>query len=119
MKSYLNNGFGRWTAETRSAEVLIRVAGIMISGVNEKTENGLGYIIRSPFWNNGYVTEAAAVILCVELDSIGLSRIVANIPHDHSSPAGVAKKTVMKKEFEFINKRNRDILTYLYAINKD
>ena len=65
------------------------------------------------------MTEAAAVILCVELDSIGLSRIVANIPHDHSSSAGVAKKTVMKKEFEFINKRNRDILTYLYAINKD
>ena len=47
-----------------------------------------------------------------------MKRIVANMSHDHYSSIKVAEKLGMTKEKEFINKRNRNILTYLYTKEK-
>jgi [ribosomal protein S5]-alanine N-acetyltransferase len=114
MTSYAENGFGRFAVLLKQTGELIGDAGILKSEINGKIENDLGYIIYHPFWNNGYATEAAEAILRRGLDSIGLRRIAANIAFDNIPSQRIAEKIGMKKESEFKNKRNRNILTFLY-----
>jgi RimJ/RimL family protein N-acetyltransferase len=118
MKSYIENGFGRYAVLLKHAGELIGDAGILKSEINGKTENDLGYIIHHSFWNNGYATEASGAILLRGLGSIGLRRIAANMACNHRASAHVAEKIGMKKELEFINNRNRNLPTFLYSIEK-
>jgi len=118
LNSYKKKGFGRCAVVLRETGELIGDAGILKSEINGKTENDLGYIIHYPFWNNGYGTEAAGAILARSLDSVGLRRIVSNMAYNHHASARVAEKIGMKKELEFINRRNRGLLTFLYSVVK-
>ena len=118
IESCNKNGFGRFALIKKTTGEFIGTAGIMISEVNGKNENDLGYIIYFPFWNSGYATEAAGAILCWGIDSIGLARISANMAVDNTASARVAQKIGMTIETEFLNRRNRDKLTFLYSLSK-
>ncbi len=84
--------------------------------MNGKEEVDLGYIIHADHWRKGYAIEAASAILQYGME-IKIPRIVANMGHDNIASQRVAARLGMIKELEFINARNRDILTYLYVFN--
>ncbi|WP_442601200.1 hypothetical protein [Paenibacillus sp. KN14-4R] len=52
------------------------------------------------------------------LDVLQLDSICANMPHNHTVSRRIAEKIGMQLEAEFVNKRNRDILTNLYRKNR-
>lgn len=97
---------------------LIGDCGIMLSEVDGTPEYDLGYIIYAPWWGRGYGFEAAEAWLAYGIDRLGLSRICANMPHDHSASERVALKLGMRFERRFRNSRNRDIETKLYCYQK-
>ncbi len=117
IKSYRENQFGRFAVELKESGKLIGDCGILLSEVDGKQENDLGYIIHSDYWGRGYGTEAAQACLDFGFNKLGLTRIAANMASDNTASIRVAEKIGMIKEKEYLNKRNRNILTYLFAIN--
>ena len=116
-KSYRENQFGRFAVELKESGKLIGDCGILLSELDGKQENDLGYIIHGNYWGRGYGTEAARASLDYAFKKLGLSRIAANMDVNNLASIKVAEKIGMKKEKEYLNKRNRNLLTYLYAIH--
>lgn len=75
---------------------LIGAIGLGIEQEHRRAE--LGYWIGSPFWNRGYASEAAAAMLKLGFENLGLHRIHAN--HFTRNPASgrVLRKIGMKLE---------------------
>lgn len=115
IERYKNLGFGRWSLVIKKTEQVIGDCGLMISEIDGKEENDLGYIIHHKFWRNGYAYEAAEACKHYAFKNLGLERLCANMPFNHTGSERVAQKLGMVKEKEFLNKRNRNILTYLYS----
>jgi [ribosomal protein S5]-alanine N-acetyltransferase len=114
--SYSTNGFGRYAAIHKGTNTQIGDVGMMRSPVKGKEEVDLGYIIHADHWRKGYAIEAASAVLRFGTEK-KLPRIVANMAHDNIASQRVAERLGMIKELEFINPRNRDILTYLFVFN--
>lgn len=119
MQSYLQNGFGRWAVILKKTGELIGDCGIHTSEVDGHQEISLGYIIDKKHWNKGYATEASLKCMEYAFAALYIERLVATMSHDNLSSIKVAEKIGMKKEKEYYNRRNRNILTYVYSIDKD
>ena len=91
----------------------------MRQGIDGVLEYDLGYIIHCKYWRRGFALEAARACLAFGLKEKGLERICANMPFDHIASMRIAERIGMTREKEFINKGNRDILTYLYAAHRE
>lgn len=113
--SYKEHGFGRWAVVERGSGALIGTCGILLLEVAGVVEHDLGYIIHHPYWNHGYATEIAGAAKEYATNSLGIRRLVANMATDNTSSRRVAEKIGMRLETTFINPRNRDLPTYLYA----
>lgn len=115
MTMFAQHGFSRMPLIERASGAIIGDCGLMLAQVNNQTEHDLGYIIQHQYWRQGYASEAAQAWLDYSIDTLGVTRIVANMPHDHHGSRRVAERLGMHKQTEFHNQRNRDILTYLYV----
>jgi len=115
MKSFSENGFGRFPLMLRSSGELIGDTGIMLSNVDGKSVHDLGYIIFSKFWGMGFATEAALKIMNHAFDSSGIKELSANMAYNNFPSIRVAEKIGMKKERKFFNKKNMGMLTYFYS----
>jgi [ribosomal protein S5]-alanine N-acetyltransferase len=114
--SFLATGLGRMLIELRDGGAPIGDCGIVESEINGQREFDLGYIIHHPYWRLGYGVECARACLEYGIHTLGLRRIVANMAHDHTGSARVAERLGMRREASFYNPRNRNSLTYVYAI---
>jgi RimJ/RimL family protein N-acetyltransferase len=74
----------------RSTAELIGSIGLVINKKHEKAE--LGYWIGKPYWNKGYATEAAGVMLKFGFEDLELGRI-----HAHYFARNPASGKVMEK----------------------
>ncbi|HJZ50488.1 MAG TPA: GNAT family N-acetyltransferase [Roseiflexaceae bacterium] len=115
--SFPATGLGRMLIELRESGAPIGDCGIVEAEINGRREYDLGYIIHHPYWRQGFGVECARACLDYGIHTLGLKRIVANMPHDHIASALVAERLGMRRETTFHNPRNRNILTYLYAID--
>ena len=116
IRRYEELAFGRWAIILKETGELIGDCGIMVSELAGKQEKDLGYIIHHPHWGNGLAFEAADGCSKYAFNNLGIKRLCANMAFDHIASRRVAEKIGMKKEREFYNNRNRNILTYLYSI---
>lgn len=112
------DGIGRCGVFLKETGELIGDAGIVNQLLDSKPEYDLGYIIHAKYWGYGYGGKAAAEIMRYGFEELRLPRLCANMPVDHISSRKVAEKLGMQLEKEFINTRNRDVLTCLYSKNK-
>ena len=114
--SYAAHGYGRWAAIDRASGAQIGDVGLMKAQVNGRDEIDLGYIIHHPYWRQGYALEAARAVLDFARARPSITRVVANMAHDHHGSRRVAEKLGMAFEGEFVNARNRNIRTLLFAL---
>jgi RimJ/RimL family protein N-acetyltransferase len=115
--SFAANGLGRMLVLLRDGGAPIGDCGIIEAEINGQHEYDLGYIIHHPYWQQGFGTECARACLEYGIYTLGLRRIVANMAHDHAGSARVAERLGMQREASFHHPRNRNILTYVYALN--
>lgn len=114
IKSYKENGFGRMGIFLKESGELIGDSGIMTTTIDGELKNDLGYIIYSKYQRQGYGYEAAQCIL--DYYRTRLEEIYANMPYNHKASIALAEKLGMNKIKEFYNKRNRNILTFVYSV---
>ena len=118
-QEFRQTGMGRMLVVDRETGEPVGDCGIMRAEVGGRTENDLGYIIHHPYWGAGLGIECARACLEYGLRTLGLRRVVANMPHDHVASRRVAEKLGMGRERSFYNRRNRGILTHLYAFDSE
>jgi len=114
-KKHYKEGMGRFAVKRKDTGELIGDAGILRLETDGTMENDLGYIISAKAWGAGLGYEAAEALMQYGFGTLKLPRLCANMPVDHVSSRKVAEKLGMTLEKEFVNKRNRGILTCLYA----
>lgn len=114
-RTYRESRLGRYAVISKASQALIGDCGIMPNEIDGVLENDLGYIFSHKYWGQGYATEAAAACMAYGLETLGLRRICANMAAEHIASRRVAERIGMRREREFYNKRNRNLLTYLYA----
>ncbi|OPA73723.1 GNAT family N-acetyltransferase [Paenibacillus selenitireducens] len=114
--SYQEHGFGRWAVILKEEDRLIGDVGILKSVIDGNVEHDLGYIIDAKYWRQGYAVEAARSCMNYGIQELGLTRLCANMPYHHHGSIRTAERLGMRREKEFHNPRNREMLTYLYSI---
>ena len=70
--------------------------GLSIAPAHQNAE--LGYWIGTPYWGNGYATEAAAAIVQYGFDTLGLRRIYASYFAGNVASSRVLQKIGMRHE---------------------
>jgi RimJ/RimL family protein N-acetyltransferase len=118
IQSYRDHGFGRYAVILKESQALIGDCGILKNAIDGVIENDLGYIIFRDYWRQGYASEAAAACKRYGLETLQLDRICANMAADNLASRRTAEKIGLRFEREFYNARNRNLLTYLYAIEQ-
>lgn len=113
MEGYATPGYGRFAVELADG-AYIGDAGILVAQIQGRTENDLGYIIAHSQWRLGYGLESARA--CFDYGhGQGLQRIVANMAHDNVGSIRVARQLGFTLETRFLNPRNRNKETLLFA----
>ena len=115
LRDHEEMGFGRRPVILKSSGEIVGDCGILRAEIAGKTEYDLGYIIHHPHWGKGYASEAAEACKRHAVETLGIWRLVANMPADHAASIRVAENVGMRWEKTFRNPRNRDIETHLYA----
>lgn len=110
--------YGRRAVLLRSSGELIGDVGIVPATLGGAERADLGYIIHHPHWRRGYAVEAARAMLTACFTFGRADALYANMAHDHLGSQRVAERLGMRRVDSFANPRNRDILTYLYAISR-
>lgn len=115
LKRYEEDGFGRWAIVEKASGRIIGDCGIVLAELDNRMEHDLGYILDKAYWGMGLATEVA--LACKEYGAreLNLHRLCANMAFDHIASRRVAENIGMIREKEYCNRRNRDILTYLYV----
>ena len=75
---------------------LIGAISLMLKPVDERAE--LGYWIGRPYWNNGYATEAARVVVQFGFEELRLNRIYAQHLKRNPASGRILQKIGMKYE---------------------
>ena len=117
LQRYAEHGWGRWAVVLKQTGALIGDCGIIHTKVAGTLEYDLGYIIDHHHWRQGYASESVAACRDYAISTLGLGRLVANMPTHHGASARVAEKIGMTWEKTFNNPKNRNLPTHLYAFN--
>lgn len=116
IENYAKQGFGRWAIIFKENNELIGDCGIMLIEIDGEIRHDLGYIIDYRYWHKGLATEAARECMDYGFKKLKINKLYANMAYNHAASMAVAERIGMKKEKEFYNQRNRNILTYLYSL---
>ncbi len=113
---YAERGYGRWAVIERASGEQIGDVGLMPTTFRDEPALDVGYIIHAARWRRGFAVEAAFAVVAVARARLTEPWLVANMAHDHRGSARVAERLGMQLAGEFLNPRNRDIRTLLYAM---
>lgn len=119
IRNYRDLGYGRWAVFLKANRKFVGDCGFMRYKIIDRFENDLGYIIHHPYWHQGYGYEAAKACLEYGFSQLKFDSVCANMAHDHLASQKVAEKLGMKREAQFMNPRNRNLLTYVYRISRN
>jgi [ribosomal protein S5]-alanine N-acetyltransferase len=117
LQSYAEHGFGRYVILLQDEQKIIGDCGILKMNLAGEEIYDFGYILHHPYWRKGYAEEAAIAVRDFAFQHLGLPVLHANMPWNHYGSIRVAEKIGMIKIKEFINERNRNVRTMLYAMN--
>lgn len=80
----------------RQSRSLLGVVALNLNQAHASAE--LGYWIGVPYWNNGYVTEAANAVLRYGFETLDLNRIHSGYMENNPASGRVLEKTGMRYE---------------------
>ena len=103
LKQWDRHGVGLFSVLRKEDERLIGRVGYLlwdperwVSAMHEELEDPLeleiGWVIASPFWNQGYATEAAAACRDHAFDELGRDRVISLIAPENLASIRVAEK---------------------------
>lgn len=96
-----SNGFYVFAIYIKETDEFAGAIGLHLDNQHNKAE--LGYWLAEPFWNNGYITEAAMEILDFGFNTLKLNKIYATHFISNTASERVMQKIGMVKEADLKN----------------
>jgi len=103
IKSYQENGFGRWAVVLKETEQVIGICGPMWLDADKNRVLELGYLFNRAFWHKGYAIEAAIACKRYAFDTLGFKEVFSIIRDSNYTAMNVAIKNGM-----FVRGRYKD-----------
>lgn len=88
--SYREHGFGMWVVTPRDAQAPVGLAGLVKRDVLPHVDVGYAFLERA--WGNGYALEAAAAVLDLARESLGIDPVAAIV-----NPDNLASRRLLEK----------------------
>lgn len=111
-------GFGDWAIEEHASGEIIGESGLtsVDAGGDERVggagEVEIGWMLRTPFWGQGYAFEAASAVKRFARESLNMPNLVAFVRPDNERASHLAVKLGMQLVARVTNKRGHDMLKY-------
>jgi [ribosomal protein S5]-alanine N-acetyltransferase len=101
---YASHGFGYWLMLDKTTNQPIGQSGLLAQEIEGVEEIGLGYIISSRHWRQGYAKEAAAAMISYAFNQLGKQRVIALIRPENIPSRGVATSVGLRDEGKILYK---------------
>jgi len=111
-------GFGEMAVIEKTTGQFIGQAGLILQRFAGCLELEIAYMLKRPFWGQGYASEAAAACRQYAFERLGAGRVCCSIRYDNLRSIAVAKRLGMKYEkggTQTLNGREVPHLLYVQA----
>lgn len=97
LKGYLENGIDYLLAINKETNEVVGQIGLLKENINNKTNWGLGYILKSEYYGRGYATEGARAMIGYAFNTLNAPRVICSIRSMNKSSIKVAKRLGMEE----------------------
>jgi len=118
IRTFEEEGYGLFSVIESETGDYIGDCGITLQIIDGEEKLEVGYRIRKESWGHGFAPEAARAMIQYGFQHLGLKKLYSYMAKDHRQSRRTAEKAGMTLEKEYVNPRNRGILTTVYSIYK-
>jgi RimJ/RimL family protein N-acetyltransferase len=119
LRSYAENGFGRWAVLLKDTGRVIGMCGLMWWDTDKDCVLELGYLSNRAFWHNGYAAEAATACKRYAFDALGFDEVFSLIRDNNYASMNVAIRCGMLVRGRYIKRyKDEDMPHYIFSARK-
>ena len=96
LRRYQTDGFGLWAMIERTSGTLIGQCGLTYQDIDGERGVEVGYLLRKPYWHQGYATEAAIACKEYAFRTLGVDQIYSIIRDTNIPSRRVAERNGMR-----------------------
>ena len=120
VKSYRENGFGRWAVTLKETGNVIGVCGLLWIDTDKETVLEIGYLFNRVYWHKGYASEAAIACKKYTFDVLGYPEVFSIIRDSNFASMNVAIRMGMLVRGRYIKHyKGEDMPHYIFSARKD
>jgi RimJ/RimL family protein N-acetyltransferase len=111
-------GYGDWAIEARAGGEIIGESGLTpVDGGGDEHVDGngeveIGWMLRLPFWGQGYAFEAASAVKQFAFERLNMPSLTAFVRPDNQRSSHLAEKLGMRPAGRVTNRRGFEMLKY-------
>jgi len=120
IRSYHENGFGRWAVTLKETGKVIGICGLLWCDTDQDSVLELGYLFHRSFWHNGYAAEAANACKRYAFDTLGFDEVFSLIRDKNYAAMNVAIRTGMLVRSMYTKHDNgEDMPHYIFSARRE
>lgn len=117
-KGYANNGMDYLLAVNKLSQEIVGQIGLLKENIDGEEIWGIGYILMSKYYGNGYATEGAKAMADYAFNTLKAPKIICDIRPMNKSSIAVAKRLGMIETGMFIkNYRGIEMPHLIFELN--
>lgn len=118
-KGYENNGVDYLLAINRLSQEVVGQIGLLKENIAGEEIWGIGYILMSKYYGNGYATEGAKAMVDYAFNTLNISKIICDIRPTNNPSIAVAKRIGMVETGMFVkNYRGVEMPHLIFELNR-
>lgn len=119
-RGYETNGIDYLLAIHKSSQEVVGQIGLLKENINGKEVWGIGYILLSEYYGNGYASEGAKAMADYAFHTLNADKIICDIRPMNQASIAVAKRIGVVQTGQFIKNCNGIELPHLiFELNRD
>lgn len=117
---YTNEGYAYFAAIDKETGALIGLMGLLNEDIDGDVQLGVGYILTKRHWGKGYASEGAKGWLDYAFNTLGATRVIADIRPENAASRRVAERLGMCTAGQHVkNVNGKEMRHLVYAIQKN
>lgn len=118
-RRYKVDGYGYFAAIEKETEQVVGLMGLLSEHAEQKSQLGVGYILKKSHWGRGLAVEGAAGWISYAFERLNAPKVTAQIRPSNIASQQVARRLGMKEGEAFIKRyRGKDMVHILYVLEK-
>lgn len=119
-KGYETNGIDYLLVILKDSKEVVGQIGLLKENINGEEVWGIGYILLSEYYGNGYATEGTKAMADYAFKTLNVDKIICDIRPMNQASIAVAKRIGMVQNGEFIKHYNgADMPHLIFELNRD